>query len=269
MESILILNKLKMTFKLSSKLLRRSFFFKRLFDILFSTIALIILLTPLAIIYIAILCTSYFPIIYWSDRVGKNNVVFKMPKFRSMTKVTPLLPKEKLKRPDKWLTPLGALLRKTSLDELPQLWCVLKGEMSLVGPRPNVKRETDLYTKAEKNLLRIRPGITDFASIIFSDESEILKNVDDPDISYNQLIRPWKSRLGLFYIKKQSIQLDILIIIFTILSFFYRDISLILVNRTLKKLNAPQDLCNFSLRKDKLKPTSPPGSNAIVLTREA
>ena len=95
-----------------------------------------------------------------------------------------------------------------------------------------------------------------------------MKNVDDPDISYNQLIRPWKSRLGLFYIKKQSVQLDFLIIIFTILSFFSREISLILVNKTLKKLKAPSDLCRLSLRKDKLKPTPPPGSNEIVLTRE-
>jgi len=155
-----------MTFKLSSKLVRRSFFFKRLFDILFSTIALIILLTPLAIIYIAILCTSYFPIIYWSDRVGKNNVVFKMPKFRSMTKLTPLLPKEKLKRPDKWLTPLGALLRKTSLDELPQLWCVLKGEMSLVGPRPALYNQFDLINLRNKyGVNKIKPGITGWAQI--------------------------------------------------------------------------------------------------------
>ena len=104
--------------------------------------------------------------------------------------------------------------------------------MSLVGPRPNVKRETDLYTEVEKNLLKVQPGITDFASIIFADESEILKDVDDPDIVYNQLIRPWKSRLGLFYIKNQSLKIDILIILFTIVSIFSREISLILVNNT-------------------------------------
>ena len=107
---------------------------------------------------------------------------------------------------DPRITKIGKIIRKLKLDELSQLFNVFIGEMSLVGPRPNVKRETDLYTEVEKNLLRVKPGITDFASIIFSDESEILKNVDDPNISYNQLIRPWKSRLGLFYIKKQSIQ---------------------------------------------------------------
>ena len=99
---------------------------------------------------------------------------------------------------DPRITKIGKIIRKLKLDELSQLFNVFIGEMSLVGPRPNVKRETDLYTKVEKNLLSVKPGITDFASIIFSDESEILKNVDDPDISYNQLIRPWKSRLGLF-----------------------------------------------------------------------
>jgi lipopolysaccharide/colanic/teichoic acid biosynthesis glycosyltransferase len=107
------------------------------------------------------------------------------------------------------ITPVGQFIRGYKLDELTQLWNVLKGEMSLVGPRPNVKRETDLYTKVEKDLLTVKPGITDFASIVFSDEGEILSGQSDPDVSYNQLIRPGKSRLGLFYIKVRSIKTDI------------------------------------------------------------
>ena len=154
------------------------------------------------------------------------------------------------------------------MDELSQLFNVFIGEMSLVGPRPNVGRETDLYTKVEKNLLKVQPGITDFASIIFSDESDILKDVADPDIAYNQLIRPWKSRLGLFYIKNQSLKIDFLIILFTIISIFSRKIALILVNNSLRKLNAPEDLCKISLRKVQLIPLPPPGSNVVVETRE-
>jgi len=166
------------------------------------------------------------------------------------------------------ITKIGRIIRKLKLDEISQLYNVFIGEMSLVGPRPNVKRETDLYTNVEKNLLKVKPGITDFASIIFSDESEILKDVEDPDITYNQLIRPWKSRLGLFYIKNQSLFTDILIISFTILSIFSRELSLNLVNKTLKKLNAPRDLCKLSLRKLQLQPLPPPGSNEIVVRRD-
>jgi len=99
---------------------------------------------------------------------------------------------------------------------LPQLWNVLLGDMSLVGPRPNVKRETDLYTQEEKRLLSVRPGITDIASIVFSDEGDILKDKPDPDIAYNQLIRPWKSRLGLVYVERQNLWLDIRLIFLTI-----------------------------------------------------
>ena len=104
---------------------------------------------------------------------------------------------------DMRITSVGKVIRKLKLDELSQLWNVLIGDMSLVGPRPNVKSETDLYTKIEKNLLNVKPGITDFSSIVFSDEGDILSGSDDPDLLYNQLIRPWKSRLSLFYIEKR------------------------------------------------------------------
>ena len=139
---------------------------KRLFDILFSLTAIIILFIPLVILYFAVLITSSIPVIYWSKRVGKNNKVFKMPKFRSMRNVTPLLPKDKLTKPYKWLTPLGSFIRKTSLDELPQLWCVLKGEMSLVGPRPAIYNQYDLISLRNKyGIYKIKPGITGWAQI--------------------------------------------------------------------------------------------------------
>jgi len=241
---------------------------KRIFDLIFSFLGLILLFPIIIIACFGIYLQDQHSPFYIAKRTGKNNKNFNMIKLRSMIVNAEKNKVDSTSSNDPRITKIGRFIRKLKLDELSQLFNVFIGEMSLVGPRPNVKRETDLYTKVEKNLLRVKPGITDFASIIFADESEILKNVDDPDISYNQLIRPWKSRLGIFYIKKQSIQLDILIIIFTILSFFSRKISLILVHKTLKKLNAPKDLCNLSLRKDKLKPTPPPGSNEIVFTRE-
>ena len=241
---------------------------KRVFDLIFSLLGLILLFPIIIIACFGIYLQDQHSPFYIAKRTGKNNKNFNMMKLRSMVVNAEKNKVDSTSSNDPRITKVGRFIRKLKLDELSQLFNVFIGEMSLVGPRPNVKRETDLYTKVEKNLLRVKPGITDFASIIFSDESEILKNVDDPDISYNQLIRPWKSRLGLFYIKKQSIQLDILIIIFTITSFFSRNIALMLVNKTLKKLNAPRNLCNLSLRKDKLKPTPPPGSNEIVFTRE-
>jgi len=241
---------------------------KRVFDLLFSFIGLFLLFPIIIIACFGIYLQDKHTPFYIAKRTGKNNIPFNMIKLRSMILNAEKNKVDSTSSNDPRITKIGRFIRKFKLDELSQLLNVFIGEMSLVGPRPNVKRETDLYTKVEKNLLRVKPGITDFASIIFSDESEILKNVHDPDISYNQLIRPWKSRLGLFYIKKQSIQLDILIIIFTVLSFFSREISLILINKTLKKLNAPSDLCQLSLRKDKLKPTPPPGSDEIVWTRK-
>jgi len=242
---------------------------KRVFDLIFSFLGLIFLSPIIIVACFGIYLQDKHSPFYIAKRTGKNNKNFNMIKLRSMIINAEKSKVDSTSSNDPRITKIGKIIRKLKLDELSQLFNVFIGEMSLVGPRPNVKRETNLYTKVEKNLLRVKPGITDFASIIFSDESEILKNVDDPDISYNQLIRPWKSRLGLFYIKNQSMQIDILIIIFTILSFFSREISLFFVNKTLKKLNAPRDLCELSLRKKKLKPIPPPGSNEIVLKRNS
>lgn len=174
---------------------------KRLFDIFFSLIALISLSIPLIIIYFAILFTSSVPVIYWSERVGKNNKIFKMPKFRSMRNVTPLLPKEKLINPYKWLTPLGAFIRKTSLDELPQFWCVLKGEMSLVGPRPALHNQYDLIELRNRlKIHKIKPGITGWAQINGRDTISLQDKV-----LYDK-----------YYLKNKSLRLDLKIIYLTI-----------------------------------------------------
>ncbi len=168
---------------------------------------------------------------------------------------------------DKRITPLGHFIRKYKLDELTQLWNVLIGDMSLVGPRPNVQRETDLYTSEERKLLSVKPGITDFASIVFSDEGEILKGYSDPDIAYNQLIRPGKGYLGLFYISNQSLMLDIKICFCTLLLIISKPSALRKVLNILSQLQAEQYLLDLASRIYPLKPMPPPGSDKIVTTR--
>ena len=152
---------------------------KRAFDIFFSTSALIILLLPLVIIYFLVLITTSSPAIYWSKRVGRNNKIFLMPKFRTMKNLTPELPTDKLTTREKWITPIGKILRKTSIDEIPQLWCVLKGEMSLIGPRPALHNQTDLIDSRNKlGIQKLRPGITGWAQINGRDTINLNKKVN-------------------------------------------------------------------------------------------
>jgi lipopolysaccharide/colanic/teichoic acid biosynthesis glycosyltransferase len=154
------------------------------------------------------------------------------------------------------------------MDELSQLWNVLIGDMSLVGPRPNVKRETDLYTTQEKLLLTVKPGITDFSSIVFSDEGDILKDQLDPDIAYNQLIRPGKSMLGIFYIKNRSIFIDLQLIFLTAVAIVSKEKALNGVVGLLRKLKAEDILLQIASRKIDLVPMPPPGATKIVMNRE-
>jgi hypothetical protein len=139
--------------------------------------------------------------------------------------------------------------------------------MSLVGPRPQVQRDVDLYTEAEKDLLAIKPGITDFSSIVFSDEGAILAEAEDVDLEYSRLIRPWKSRLGLFYIENASLWLDIKLAWLTILVLISKKSALGSVARQLEKLGAPDELIRIARRETKLVPCPPPGSDEIVTFR--
>jgi lipopolysaccharide/colanic/teichoic acid biosynthesis glycosyltransferase len=168
---------------------------------------------------------------------------------------------------DRRITPVGRFIRRYKLDELTQLWNVLLGDMSLVGPRPNVERETNLYTMEEKGLLVVRPGITDFSSIIFSDEGDILKDKSDPDLAYNQLIRPWKSRLGLFYIQKHNLLLDVNLILLTLVAIISRERALSRVSCLLEQLGAEDSLARIAMRAEPLVPTPPPGTLDIVTAR--
>jgi lipopolysaccharide/colanic/teichoic acid biosynthesis glycosyltransferase len=190
-----------------------------------------------------------------------------MVKLRSMVKDADKSGVDSSSANDLRITKVGKFIRRYKLDEFMQLWNVFKGDMSLVGPRPNVKREVDLYTEAEKHMLDVKPGITDFASIVFSDEAEILKGSMDPDLDYNKLIRPWKSRLGLLYVEKNNIILDFQLIFLTIIAIVDRKLALRGVVKLLELISAPEKVIEVSARKEELLPYPPPGSDIIVTAR--
>lgn len=241
---------------------------KVFFDFIFAFIGLVILSPVVLICIILIWLQDYHSPFYLGKRISKNGQLFNMIKFRSMIKNADKTGVDSTGAKDSRITLIGRFIRSYKLDEIPQLFNILAGDMSLVGPRPNVKRETDLYSAEERHLLDVLPGITDIASIVFADEGDILKNYEDPDIAYNQLIRPWKSRLGLFYIQHQSFLLDLHIIYLTIVCIVSREKALKKVASLLAQLNAPKDLIEISLRKKLLTPLPPPGLDSIVTSRQ-
>ena len=159
---------------------------KRLFDLLLSVVAAFLLAFPILCVAIAVRLTSVGPVLYWSDRIGRHNRVFRMPKFRSMRIDTPALATHLLPDPDRHLSPIGSFLRKTSLDELPQLWSILKGEMSFVGPRPALFNQDDLIAlRTAAGVHELIPGLTGWAQINGRDELPVSKKVE-LDVEYLQ-----------------------------------------------------------------------------------
>lgn len=151
---------------------------KRLFDLVLALLTACVLALPVALVALAVRLTSSGPALYWSDRVGRNNRIFKMPKFRSMRIDTPAVATHMLQNPDQWLTPIGSFLRKSSLDELPQLWSILKGDMSFVGPRPALFNQDDLIAlRTEKGVHELVPGLTGWAQVNGRDELPIHQKV--------------------------------------------------------------------------------------------
>ena len=240
---------------------------KRVFDFTAAFFGLLIFSPFLTVVMIIIWLQDFKSPFYISDRVGKNEKIFRIVKLRSMVVDADKTGVDSTASNDARITVVGHVIRSYKLDELSQLWNVLKGDMSLVGPRPNVQRETNLYTQKEKELLQVKPGITDFASIVFADEGQILSDKENPDLAYNQLIRPGKSKLGLFYIHKQSLFLDTLIILVTLISIVSREQALVLVTYILKKLGASTDLLMISRRKAPLIPMPPIGADTAVTNR--
>jgi lipopolysaccharide/colanic/teichoic acid biosynthesis glycosyltransferase len=240
---------------------------KRLFDIIVSFFGLLffsIFLLP--VMFLVWRQDKYSPL-YISERVGINGSIFQMVKLRSMLFGADKSGVDSTSSDDLRITPIGQFVRKYKLDEITQLWNVLIGDMSLVGPRPNVSSETDLYTQEEQKLLSVKPGITDFASIVFSDEGQILEGKKDPNLAYNQLIRPWKSRLGLIYIQNCNLSLDISILFYTLVAIVSKKKANEWVSSKIKQIGADLQMVDVARRQKELIPSSPPGSAEVVTSR--
>ena len=172
---------------------------KRLFDLCLALLALVFLLLPILVVALMVRLTSTGPILYFSDRVGRYNRIFKMPKFRTMKLDTPAVATHLLSNPEQFLTPIGSFLRKSSLDELPQLWSILKGDMSFVGPRPALFNQDDLIAlRKQYGVDKLLPGLTGWAQINGRDELPI----------------PEKVKLDVEYMQNQSVFFDLKIIFF-------------------------------------------------------
>ena len=241
---------------------------KRLLDIAVAFLGLLILSPLLIVLCVAIYLQDHHSPFYIANRMGRKERPFRMVKFRSMVIRADTSGVDSTAGDDPRITSLGKFIRRFKLDEIPQLWNVLKGEMSLVGPRPNVERETVLYTPDEKRLLSVRPGITDLASIVFADEGEILEGSADPDLRYNQTIRPWKSRLGLLYVDApSSVSRDLSIIALTVRGALDRASALAGVSRIASTMGASPHLMEIISRRAPLPAAAPPGASEIVSSR--
>ncbi|TDK66510.1 sugar transferase [Sapientia aquatica] len=181
---------------------------KRLFDLLLAIAAGLILLIPILLVAVFVKATSAGPAVYWSNRVGRNNKIFRMPKFRTMQINTPAVATHLLTNPDQYLTPIGSFLRKSSLDELPQLWSILCGDMSFVGPRPALFNQDDLIElRTNYQVHTLVPGLTGWAQINGRDELPI----------------PQKVMLDAYYLEHRSFTLDIKILFLTFVKVIQRD----------------------------------------------
>jgi O-antigen biosynthesis protein WbqP len=181
---------------------------KRAFDVLLVLLALPLLTVPLVAAALLVKLTSKGPAFYWSARVGRHNAIFRMPKFRSMRIDTPAVATHLLDKPEQYLTPIGSFLRKSSLDELPQLWSILKGDMSFVGPRPALFNQHDLIAlRTERGIDALLPGLTGWAQINGRDELPI----------------PLKVEMDAYYLQQRSLRLDLLILWRTALKVLRRD----------------------------------------------
>lgn len=181
---------------------------KRLFDLGLALFALCFLLMPCLLVVLLVRLTSKGPVLYWSNRIGRHNTMFKMPKFRTMRVDTPAVATHLLSNPEQFLTPVGSFLRKSSLDELPQLWSIIKGDMSFVGPRPALFNQDDLVAlRTQYGVDKLLPGLTGWAQINGRDELPI----------------PEKVKLDIEYLNQQSLGLDMKIILLTFLKVLRRD----------------------------------------------
>jgi len=190
---------------------------KRLFDIVLSSFGLLVFSPVIFLFAVLIIIDSKGSVFYRGERVGKGEKIFRIYKFRTMVQNAELIGASSTADDDPRITKFGKFLRRFKLDELPQIINIFKGEMSFVGPRPQVKWATDLYNKEEKIILTVRPGLTDLAFVEMASEGEILQGSKDPDKDYMEKIHPQKVQLQMEYVRKRSFAMDMKIMIKTAL----------------------------------------------------
>jgi lipopolysaccharide/colanic/teichoic acid biosynthesis glycosyltransferase len=237
---------------------------KRILDTCAALAGLTVASPLLLIITIVIWLQDFHSPFYVAPRMARGGGTFRMVKLRSMVVQADKKGGVSTSATDRRITPVGRFVRAYKVDEVMQLWNVLKGDMSLVGPRPQVYKDAALYSEEEKRMLTVLPGISDMASIVFSDEGEILKSSANPDLLYNQIIRPWKSRLALLYIDKQTFLLDLRLILLTAVALVSRRAALDRIQKLLRAWGADPLLIKMARRQERLIAYPPPGANEIV-----
>ncbi len=241
---------------------------KRLVNAVVAAVGLVVTSPLLLGVAVVVWLQDFRSPFYLGVRTGRGNRQFRLVKFRSMIAGAHRTGVDSTAGDDRRITAVGRFVRRFKLDELPQLWNVLLGQMTLVGPRPNVPRETDLYTAEEQRLLQVPPGITDIASVVFADEGEILRGSPDPDLRYHQVIRPWKSRLALLYVAQPpSLSLDLRILWLTAVSAVDRAAALAGCAALVRRLGGDEALARVAERSVPLAVTPPPGAAQVVFSR--
>lgn len=237
---------------------------KRTFDV-FASGASLALFSPLLLaVTLAIWLQDRKSPFYIALRAARGGGTFRMAKFRSMVLNADKIGGSSTAATDRRITPIGRFIRAYKLDELIQFWNVLRGDMSLVGPRPQVPIDAALYTEAEQRMLTVRPGITDPASIVFSDEGDVLQGSSDPDLLYNRIIRPWKSRLALAYIDHRTFSSDLWLILLTIVAIGSRAVALRALGKLLRRWQIDPLVVRMAARREPLVPYPPPGASEVV-----
>lgn len=237
---------------------------KRTFDVVLAIIGSI-LATPIVLLVLLLiyLQDGHSPL-YLAPRVGKSGKTFKLVKLRSMVVGADRCGADAAPLNDPRITRLGRCIRTWKIDELVGLINVLKGEMSIVGPRPSVLRQVEAFTPIERRILSVKPGITDLSSIVFFDQDAILAHSSDPDREYDRVIRPWKSRLGLLYVDNQSLLLDVKLVLLTAITLCWRRGALIYLQTILDDLGAEAAVKAVARRDRALPPFPPPGADHVT-----
>jgi lipopolysaccharide/colanic/teichoic acid biosynthesis glycosyltransferase len=237
---------------------------KRAFDILVAALGLLLFSPLLLAVMLAIWLQDRHSPFYIAPRMARDGGVFHMVKFRSMVLNADKIGGSSTAGDDRRITPVGRFVRDYKIDEVIQLWNVLRGDMSLVGPRPQVLTDANLYTSEESRMLSVRPGITDPASIVFSDEGNVLHASPQPDLLYNQIIRPWKSRLALAYIDNRTFCTDLWLILLTAATIVCRPVALRAVGNLLRHWQLDPLVIRMAARQEPLLPYPPPGAAEVV-----